>query len=53
MLQAKNHQLRLANARMRVALAQIAGGSTGILDRDFELAQIAQAALDAEQGGRV
>ncbi|MCY1520485.1 hypothetical protein D9M68_552630 [compost metagenome] len=52
-LQAKNHQLRLANARMRVALAQIAGGSTGILDRDFELAQIAQAALDAEQGGRV
>ncbi|EHK65265.1 hypothetical protein KYC_17262 [Achromobacter arsenitoxydans SY8] len=48
-LQTKNHQLRLANTRMRVALAQIAGGSMGILDRDFELAQIAQAALDAER----
>lgn len=51
-LQAKNHHLRLVNVRMRVALAQIAGGSTGILDRDFELAQIAQAALDAEQEAR-
>ncbi|WP_258129207.1 hypothetical protein [Achromobacter anxifer] len=52
LLQAKNHQLRLANARMRVALAQVAGGATGYLDRDTELAQIAQAALDAEQGSR-
>lgn len=51
-LQAKNHQLRIANARLRVALAQIAGGSTGILDRDTELAQIAQAALDAEREAR-
>lgn len=51
-LQSKNLELRVANARLRSALAQIAGGSTGILDRDFELAQIAQAALDAEQGGR-
>ncbi len=48
-LQAKYYQLRLANARLRNALAQIAGGSTGILDRDTELAQIAQAALDAER----
>ncbi|SSW67250.1 hypothetical protein AVE30378_02526 [Achromobacter veterisilvae] len=48
-LQRKNLALRIANARLRTALAQIAGGSTGILDRDFELAQIAQAALDAEQ----
>ena len=51
-LQSKNLELRLANARLRSTLAQIAGGSTGILDRDFELAQMAQAALDAEQGGR-
>lgn len=51
-LQAKNLQLRLANARLRSALAQIAGGSTGILDRDFELAKIAQAALDAERETR-
>ncbi|ASC68617.1 hypothetical protein B9P52_31985 [Achromobacter denitrificans] len=48
-LQAKNHQLRLANARLRTALAQVAGGATGHLDRDFELAQIAQAALDSER----
>ena len=48
-LQSKNLELRVANARLRSALAQIAGGSTGILDRDFELAQIAQAALNAEQ----
>lgn len=48
-LQTKNHQLRLANARLRNALAQVAGGATGYLDRDTELAQIAQAALDAEQ----
>lgn len=51
-LQAKNHQLRLANARLRTALAQVAGGATGYADRDTELAQIAQAALDAEQGAR-
>jgi hypothetical protein len=51
-LQSKNLELRLANARLRSTLAQIAGGATGILDRDFELAQIAQATLDAEQGGR-
>lgn len=51
-LQSKNLELRLANARLRSTLAQIAGGSTGILDRDFELAQIAQAALDAEQETR-
>ena len=51
-LQAKNHQLRLANARLRTALAQVAGGATGYLDRDTELAQIAQAALDAEQEAR-
>lgn len=51
-LHAKNHQLRLANARMRVALAQVAGGATGHRDRDSELAQIARAALDAEQGSR-
>lgn len=51
-LQSKNLQLRLANARLRSALAQIAGGSTGILDRDFELAQIAQAALDFEREDR-
>ncbi len=52
LLQAKNHQLRLTNARLRTALAQVAGGATGYLDRDTELAQIAQAALDAEQGSR-
>ena len=51
-LQSKNLELRLVNARLRSTLAQIAGGSTGILDRDFELAQIAQAALDAEQETR-
>ncbi|MCP1404609.1 hypothetical protein [Achromobacter insolitus] len=51
-LQAKNQQLRIANARLRVALAQVAGGATGYLDRDTELAQIAQAALDAEQEAR-
>ncbi|WMD23333.1 hypothetical protein RAS12_13460 [Achromobacter seleniivolatilans] len=51
-LQAKNHQLRLANARLRNALAQVAGGATGYSDRDTELAQIAQAALDAEQEAR-
>jgi len=52
LLQAKNHQLRLANARLRTALAQVAGGATGHPDRDAELAQIAQAALDAEQEAR-
>ncbi|MGB3432420.1 hypothetical protein [Achromobacter sp.] len=51
-LEGKNLRLRLANARLRSALAQIAGGSTGYLDRDYELAQMAQAALDAEQGSR-
>ncbi len=51
-LQKNNLQLRVANSRLRGALAQIAGGSTGILDRDVELAQMAQAALDAEQGSR-
>ena len=51
-LQAKNHQLRLANARLRTALAQVAGGATGHSDRDTELAQLAQAALDAEQETR-
>lgn len=48
-LQRNNLQLRVANSRLRGALAQIAGGSTGILDRDTELAQMAQAALDAER----
>lgn len=51
-LQAKNHHLRLTNARLRNALAQVAGGATGYLDRDTELAQIAQAALDAERETR-
>ena len=51
-LQRNNLQLRVANSRLRGALAQIAGGSTGYLDRDVELAQMAQAALDAEQGSR-
>lgn len=51
-LQAKNHQLRLANARLRGALAQVAGGATGHPDRDAELAQIAQAALIVEQEAR-
>jgi len=51
-LQAKNHQLRLANARLRTALAQVAGGATGYADRDTELAQIAQATLDAEREAR-
>jgi len=51
-LQKSNLQLRLVNTRLRSALAQVAGGATGYLDRDTELAQIAQAALDAEQGSR-
>lgn len=51
-VQAKNHQLRLSNARLRNALAQVAGGATGYSDRDTELAQIAQAALDAEREAR-
>ncbi|MCD0496903.1 hypothetical protein LP085_08600 [Achromobacter sp. MY14] len=51
-LQSKNMALRLANSRLRNALAQVAGGATGYADRDTELAQIAQAALDDEQGGR-
>lgn len=51
-LQSKNMALRLANSRLRTALAQVAGGATGYADRDSELAQIAQAALDAEQEAR-
>lgn len=51
-LQAKNYHLRVANARLRNALAQVAGGATGYSDRDTELAQIAQAALDTEREAR-
>ncbi|MGE8565208.1 MAG: hypothetical protein ACN6PV_02015 [Achromobacter sp.] len=51
-LQTKNLQLRLANARLRAALVQVAGGATGYSDRDVELARIAQRALDAEREAR-
>lgn len=51
-LQSKNLALRLTNSRLRSTLAQIAGGSTGVLNRDTELAQLAQAALDAEREER-
>jgi len=51
-LQSKNLELRVANSRLRSALAQVAGGATGYSDRDTELAQIAQAALDAEREAR-
>lgn len=51
-LYTKNYRLRLANARLRGALARVAGGATGYMGRDTELARIAQAALDAEQERR-
>ncbi|KDC15335.1 hypothetical protein [Bordetella bronchiseptica] len=42
----KNLRLRVENAQLRRVLAQIAGGATGLAERDTELAELASAALE-------